>query len=122
MDKPNPSLDCPTCGYSLTGLTQPSCPECGQTVAIITTQELKRSRRWLKPFIGGALSLPALYLAFYVFLRVSGIYPSDYSQGNWGVTLDSNSEVVDALYSPLTYFEAEVQFHFSWFHDDPLSC
>ena len=122
MNMPNPNLDCPSCDYSLTSLTQTSCPECGQAFAIVSTQELMRRRRWLKPFVLGACSLPAFYLTFYLFLRVTGVFPADYSQGHWGVALDSNSEVVNALYLPLSYFEEELQFHFSWFHDEPFSC
>lgn len=122
MDQPNPDLDCPSCGYSLTALTQSSCRECGQAFAIVPAEELKRRRRWIKPFALGACSVPALYLAFYLFLRVSGVYESYYSQGGWEVTLDSNSEIVDTIYLPLVCFESEMQFHFSWFHDEPLGC
>lgn len=118
----NPPIECPSCGYCLAALTRASCPECGQAFAIITPEELKRKRRWLKPFLLGAFSVPVLYLSFYLFLRVTGVYESYYSQGSWEVSLDSNSQVVDAFYLPMIYFESEIQFHLAWFHDEPTGC
>ena len=68
------------------------------------------------------LTLPALYLIFYVFLRLSGVYESYYSQGSWEVDGSSNSYVVDVIYFPLFILETDLQFHFSWFHDEPVGC
>jgi predicted RNA-binding Zn-ribbon protein involved in translation (DUF1610 family) len=118
----NPILSCPACGYSLQALTHASCPECGQVFAIISQKELERQRRWLAPYVIGLSTIPILYLLLYLSLRVTGVYASTYNLGNWEVKVDSNSEVVDTLYLPLSYLESEMQFHFSWFHDDPLSC
>ena len=122
MDKPSPSLDCPSCGYSLTGITRPTCPECGQAIAIISEQELKRKRRWVRPYFLGICSATVLYLLFYLFLRVPGVYPPSYSQGSWEVKLDSNSATVDAIFLPLAVIETAFQFHFSWFYAEPFSC
>lgn len=35
-NEPVDALRCPTCGYSLIGLTEPRCPECGQQFRVPT--------------------------------------------------------------------------------------
>ncbi len=56
---------CPGCGYNLRGLTQSSCPECGNPISLTVTNYPSRSGGYIAGLVGYTLSV-VLALVFAV--------------------------------------------------------
>ena len=120
MRMDNESLNCPSCGYELTALTKARCPECGKPFEVCKPNVLiNRKKVWWRAYLIGATSVPVLYLALYLLLRVGGVYYPYYSQGSWEMDGGTNIYFVDLAYLPLIFVENEFQAHFDWFYEQP---
>ncbi|MCC7291289.1 MAG: hypothetical protein IT449_04400 [Phycisphaerales bacterium] len=88
---------CRGCGYNLTGLDDPRCPECGVERSPRTVRRgLRRRRRGLLA-LGMTLTTPALAgLTFLVVARYRAINVYDYYPASWLITLADRDEQ-DAL-------------------------
>ncbi|XAM01564.1 hypothetical protein OT109_09230 [Phycisphaeraceae bacterium D3-23] len=71
-------VPCPRCGYNLRGLTQPSCPECGNGLVLSVGSSSPLNRAWLTML--AALLLPAgigLFGCIGVAMAMQYISPGD---------------------------------------------
>ncbi len=85
---------CRRCGYNLTGLDDPRCPECGVERSPRTVRRgLRRKRKGLLA-LGITLATPALAgLAFLIVARYRAINVYDYYPASWLITLAERDEL-----------------------------